>query len=293
MLEHVSRRSESSSVVIDIDVETEPGQWINERGAEALQGVVLVSAGTRLDAGDIAALAMTGHSTVNVFARPTVAVLASGDEIVEIAEQPQAHQIRNSNSYMLAALVASVGGNPQVLPVARDTKDALRPLLQRGLQSDMLIVTGGVSAGRYDLVKPVLRELGVDFHFERVRIQPGGPCAFGIFDRRPVFGLPGNPGSSYITFQLFAEYAIALLSGERDPILPLLTARLGADFRHRLGLTRFLPARLELDGQTLTHIRWQGSSDVPAIARANAFLVAEHDRECWQAGDLIRMLRKL
>jgi molybdopterin molybdotransferase len=246
-----------------------------------------------LDAGGIATLAMIGHSHIVVSARPTVAVLATGDEIVEVSEQPQAHQIRNSNSYMLRSLARACGGNPEILPIARDTHAALKPLLERGLASDMLIVSGGVSAGRYDLVKPVLRELGVEFQFERVRIQPGGPCAFGLFNGKPVFGLPGNPGSTYVTFRLFAEAALRVLGGETEPVLPLLSARFTADFHHKPGLTRFLPARLESDGESLTHIRWQGSSDVPALARANAFLVAEHDRETWRAGDTIRVLRKL
>jgi molybdopterin molybdotransferase len=168
----------------------------------------------------------------------------------------------------------------------------LLPLLQRGLEHDLLIVSGGVSAGKYDLVKPSLRELGVAFHFERVRVQPGQPTAFGIGNNKPVFGLPGNPGSTLITFQLFARPALELLGGLNEPLLPLLSARFEAPFRHKLGLTRFLPARLSADGQTLRHIPWQGSSDIPALARANVFLVADHDRESWQAADAIRVMEK-
>ncbi|HZS53812.1 MAG TPA: molybdopterin-binding protein, partial [Bryobacteraceae bacterium] len=201
-------------------------------------------------------------------------------------------QIRNSNSYMLAALVQAAGGEPEVLPVARDTRAALRPLLERGLGRDMLIVTGGVSAGKYDLVKPELRDLGVTFHFERVRVQPGQPTAFGTYSNKPVFGLPGNPGSTLVTFQLFARAALEILGGVDTPILPLLSAQFEAAFRHKLGLTRFLPARLGDDGQKLKHIPWQGSSDVPALARANVFLVADHDRESWDIGDSIRVMPK-
>jgi len=132
----------------------------------------------------------------------------------------------------------------------------------------------------------------VEFRFERVRVQPGQPTAFGIGNNKPVFGLPGNPGSTLITFQLFARPALELLGGLSDPLLPLLSARFETPFRHKLGLTRFLPARLSSDGQTLRHIPWQGSSDIPALARANAFLVADHDRENWQAGDVIRVMAK-
>ncbi|MGH9583598.1 MAG: molybdopterin molybdotransferase MoeA, partial [Bryobacteraceae bacterium] len=205
---------------------------------------------------------------------------------------PAPHQIRNSNASMLAALVRACGGTPAVLPVAHDTKDALRPLLERGLKHDLLVITGGVSAGKYDLVKPALRELGAEFHFERVRIQPGQPTAFGTAGGRPVFGLPGNPGSSLVTFQLFARPALEILGGQSEPLLPLLSARLEAPFRHKGSLTRFLPACLSGDGQHLRHIPWQGSSDVPALAKANAFLVADHDREVWNAGDTIRVMLK-
>ncbi|MGH9656583.1 MAG: molybdopterin molybdotransferase MoeA, partial [Bryobacteraceae bacterium] len=289
MVEHTERVSMAE---VRIDRPAEPGQFINNRGTEASRGAVLVAASVRLDASHIASLAMTGHASVSVFARPSVAILATGDEIVPVEETPAPHQIRNSNASMLAALVRASGGVPTVLPVAHDTRDALWPLLERGLTHDLLVVTGGVSAGKYDLVKPVLRELGTEFHFERVRIQPGQPTAFGTARGHPVFGLPGNPGSSLVTFQLFARPALEVLGGLSEPLLPLLSAQLEAPFRHRGGLTRFLPARLSEDGQHLRHISWQGSSDVPALAKANVFLVADHDRQTWEAGDTIRAMLK-
>ncbi len=288
MVEHVEREG----LQLKIDRSAEPGQFINERGAEASRGSVLIPKGVGIDASHIAALATTGHTSVHVFARPKVAILATGDEIVALDETPMAHQVRNSNSYMLASLARAAGGIPTILPIARDTTTALRPLLEEGLRHDLLIVSGGVSAGKYDLVKPTLRDLGTKFHFERVRVQPGQPTAFGVHDGKPVFGLPGNPGSSLITFHLFATPAIQLLGGHTEPLLPLLWAMFEAPFRHKPGLTRFLPARLSEDGQHLRHISWQGSSDVPALARANAFLVADHDRESWAVGDSIRVMLK-
>lgn len=294
MVENVTRlTSGDGGAKVKIDRTVDAGAWINERGSEAREGGVLIPRGTRLDAGHVATLAMTGKNAVNVIAKPKVAILATGDEIVAIDESPAPHQVRNSNSFMLAALVEACGGQPDILPIARDRQDLLRPLLRWGIEHDVLVVSGGVSAGRYDLVKPTLRELGAQFRFEGVRIQPGGPCAFCTVGTTPVFGLPGNPGSTYVTFQLFAQPALAVAGGESEPILPLLTARFAKPFKHRLGLTRFLPARLEDDGESLTHIPWQGSSDVPALARANAFLVANHDRETWDAGDTIRVMRKL
>jgi molybdopterin molybdotransferase len=293
MVERVLRVSDAAGMVsVKIDEHAEPGQFVNDRGTEAQGGSVLIPQGTQLDASHIAALAMTGHTSIRVVQRPSVAILATGDEILDLHEQPAPHQIRNSNSYMLAALVRASGGIAIVLAVARDTREALRLLLGQGLQHDLLLVTGGVSAGKYDLVKPVLRELGAEFQFERVRIQPGQPVAFGRVGRTPVFGLPGNPGSTLVTYQLFARAALQLLAGQADPVLPLLSARFEAPFRHKGGLTRFLPARLSADGQHLRHIPWQGSSDVPALAKANALLVADHDRQSWEIGDSIRVMLK-
>jgi len=288
MVEHITRLDNQ----VRIDQPAERGQFINQRGAEAVAGSELIPARTKIDASHIATLATMGQTSLPVFAKPRVAILATGDEIVSLNEQPAPHQIRNSNSYMLAALVRASGGEANILPVARDTKEALLPLLEEGLSHDLLIVTGGVSAGKYDLVKPALRELGVAFLFEKVRIQPGQPTAFGTANGKPVFGLPGNPGSSLITFLLFARPPLELLAGIQDVILPLLSARFEAPFRHKGGLTRFLPARLNADGQHLRHISWQGSSDIPALAKANCFLVAEHDRESWAVGDSIRVMLK-
>ena len=247
MIEHVTRDGNQ----VRIDRTAESGQFINEQGAEARDGSVLIADGTRLDASHIATLAMAGRTSVRVSARPSIAILSTGDEIVEVTETPAPHQVRNSNSYMLAALVNASGGRATVLPIARDTSEALAPLLERGFERGMLLISGGVSAGKYDLVKPSLRALGVQFHFERVRVQPGQPTAFGTLGGTPVFGLPGNPGSTLITFQLFARAALDLLSGVREPLLPLLSARFEAPFRHKAGLTRFLPARLSADGQQL------------------------------------------
>jgi molybdopterin molybdotransferase len=289
MVEHATRTGNQ----VRIEQSAEAGQFINRRGAEAAAGALLVDAHTKLDASHVAALAAAGWTLVPVFAKPRVAILATGDEIVALEDQPAPHQIRNSNSYMLAALVRASGGAPTILPVARDTTEGLLPLLKLGMGCDLLIVTGGVSAGKYDLVKPALRELGAEFRFERVRIQPGQPTAFGVANGKPLFGLPGNPGSSLITFQLFARPVLELLAGGRDPVLPLLSARFAAPFRHKGGLTRFLPAWLSEDGMHLRHISWQGSSDVPALAKANCFLVADHDRESWAVGDSIRVMLKL
>jgi molybdopterin molybdotransferase len=288
MVEHVQR----DGARVKIDQPASAGQFINRRGVEAQQGSVLIPAGTRLDASHIATLAMTGVTHVPVYRKPSVAILSTGDELVEIGATPAAHQIRNSNAYSLAALVEAAGGIPVIQSVARDTEHDLRAALERGLHHDLLLISGGVSAGKYDLVKPCLRDLGAQFFFERVRIQPGQPTAFGKAGAKFVFGLPGNPGSSMVTFQLFGGAALQLLTGQADPILPVFQAPFAAPFKHKPGLTRFLPAYLNNEG-LLTHIPWQGSSDIPALARANVFLIADAARESWNAGDFIRVMMKL
>jgi molybdopterin molybdotransferase len=288
MVETVTREGDK----VTLKDAAKPGQFINVQGAEARKGAVLIHAGTRLDASHVATLAMTGHPSVDVYPKPSVAILPTGDELVGVGDSPAPHQIRNSNAYALAALVQAAGGNPVILPVAPDTKEGLTALLEQGLQHDLLIVSGGVSAGKYDLVKPCLRDLGAEFFFERVRIQPGQPTAFGQARGKFVFGLPGNPGSSMVTFHVFGRAALELLSGQSEAPLRILYAVFQAPFSHKRGLTRFLPARLQENGRLL-HIPWQGSSDVPALAKANAFLIADADREQWNTGDSIRVMLKL
>jgi len=286
MVEHVGRNGE----YITADRAAETGQFINPQGAEARRGERLLAAGERLGFAQIALLATVGRADLRVYRQPRVAIVATGDEIVEVFEEPLGHQIRNSNAHSLAVQVRRAGGVPEILPVARDVYSSARELVERGLQHDLLLLSGGVSAGKYDIVEQVLGDLGAEFFFNRVLIQPGQPLVFGRAAGTFFFGLPGNPASTMVTFELFGRAALELLEGQSDPALPFLQARLITDFRHKPGLTRFLPARLSPDGAELAPIPWRGSGDVPALARANAFLVADADRESWRAGDLIRVL---
>jgi molybdopterin molybdotransferase len=288
MVEHVSREGD----YVRIDRKAAPGQFINPQAAEAAAGEVLLRAGTRLDHTAIAMLATVGVMDVEVFVRPRVAILPTGDEIVEAGETPLAHQIRNSNAYSLAAQVIRAGGVPVLLPVARDEYEHTRTLVERGLEEDLLLLSGGVSAGKYDIVERVLADLGAQFFFERVLIQPGQPLVFGQLGPKLFFGLPGNPASTIVTFELFARAALELLSGQCHAVLRTTAARLTRDFRHRAGLTRFLPAVVSDDGAQLTPVPWKGSSDVPALMRANAFLIAEPDHEEYKAGEVMRVLPK-
>ncbi|MGA2592877.1 MAG: gephyrin-like molybdotransferase Glp [Bryobacteraceae bacterium] len=288
MVEYVRR--DGSRLIVDQTAE--PGQFINPRGVEARAGEILLHPGRRLDFSHIAMLAAAGHERVSVYTAPRVAIVATGDEIVPVAQTPLDFQIRNSSVYSLAAQVTRAGGVPEILPVARDEERHTRELIERGLEADLLLLSGGVSAGKYDIVERVLAGLGAEFFFDRVLIQPGQPLVFGRARSKFFFGLPGNPSSTMVTFEIFARAALELLSGQDEAVLHMPFARLTQEFHHRTGLTRFLPAQLSADGAEVTPIPWHGSSDVPALTRANAFLVAEPGRAQWQQGDLIRVLSK-
>jgi molybdopterin molybdotransferase len=288
MLEYIRR--EGAHVVVDHAAV--PGQFINPKGCEARVGETLLHPGKRLDYADVAMLAATGREPVAVFAAPRVAIVATGDEIVPVSEAPRDFEIRNSNVYSLAAQVARAGGVPEILPVARDELGHTREMIERGLGADFLLLSGGVSAGKYDVVEPVLATLGAEFFFDRVLIQPGQPLVFGRARGKFFFGLPGNPLSTMVTFEIFARAALELLGGQEEVSLHMPLARVAQDFHHRVGLQRFLPARLSADGTDVTPVVWRGSSDVPSLTRANVFMVVDADRAEWRKGDLIRVLMK-
>jgi molybdopterin molybdotransferase len=288
MIEHTERAGDH----VQIGRELHSGDNFNARGAEARKGGLLVPEGCRVGFAEVAILAMVARESVSAYRRPHVAILPTGDELVDAATEPREFQIRDTNSWSLAAQVQRAGGVPERLPIARDNYESTRDLIVRGLAADLLLLSGGVSAGKYDIVERVLADLGARFFFDRVRIQPGQPLVFGRIGDKFFFGLPGNPASTMVTFELFVRAAIERLSGAAEAPLPLLRAALTRDFRHKTGLTRFLPARLSEDGANIAPESWHGSGDIPALARANAFLVADADREAWKAGDDIRVLRK-
>jgi len=288
MVEHTQRKGDR----VKIERGIQSGENFNPRGIEAHGGDVVLSAGVRIGFAEVALLATVGRTGVLVYRRPRVAIVSTGDEIVEAGETPGAHQIRNSNAASLAVQVCRAGGRPEILGVARDNYESTRAQVRHGLEADLLLLSGGVSAGKYDLVEKVLAEFGAEFFFDRVMIQPGQPLVFGKAQDKFFFGLPGNPGSTMITFETIARAGLERMQGLQEPALPMLRARLARPFRQKPGLTRFLPARLSADGATIEPGISHGSGDVAALARCNAFLVTEPDRAEWAAGDDIRALLK-
>ncbi len=240
---------------------------------------------------------------------------------MDFAATPGPYQIRNSNSVSLAAQVSLAGGEPIILGNAKDSLDDLRAKITTGLDSDMLIVSGGVSMGKYDLVEPVLMELGAETIFDAVAIRPGKPVVFTICKGKPVFGLPGNPVSAMVTFELFVRSAVNILSGTEPGSLPFIEAVLTQRLSEKPGLTHFLPAIMECgspaaaftasaapgleqrepgsrhpnpspppESPRVSPIPWQGSGDVVAMAHANCLLVVPPDRETIEAGERVQVL---
>jgi molybdopterin molybdotransferase len=212
--------------------------------------------------------------------------------VLPVEAKPEPFQIRNSNAHSLAAQVRRRGGEPVILPVAPDQPARTRELIEQGLQAELLLLSGGVSMGKYDVVEQVLQELGAEFFFTQVAIQPGKPLVFGRAGEKPVFGLPGNPISTMVTFEVFARIALDRLAGRPSSPLPFVQARLASDFQHKPVLTRFLPAVLSGDyGETTVDpVKWQGSGDLVAAAQANCYLVAAAGRASWKAGEWISIL---
>jgi molybdopterin molybdotransferase len=283
MIEH----TEPGADTVVVQQAVAPGENVVPRGSEARKGNEILRAGKRLGFAELALAAQFGHAEVAVFARPRVAILSTGDEIVPVDTAPGPFQIHNSNSFSLAAQVELVGGVPLRIGNAPDERGALRRKIEEGLTADALVLTGGVSAGKYDLVEGVLRELGAEFLFDAVAIRPGRPAVFGVCRGKPVFGLPGNPVSTMVTFELFGVPALDILSGAAPRPLPLLKAKLRDALRQKARLTHFLPAELtwEAGEAHVALLSWQGSGDIVALSRANCFLVVPESKLEWSAGE--------
>ncbi len=292
MVEYTSRNGDS----VEITRGVSEGENIVPPGSEAKRSERLLAPGMRLDYAAIAAAASVGKSQLLVYSRPTVAVLATGDEIVDVDVTPAAYQIRNSNTYSLAAQIRAAGGEPILLPTAPDEPERLRELIADGFGADLLLLSGGVSMGKYDLVEEVLADFEAEFIFTGAKIQPGKPIVFGRVpqgrDSKYFFGLPGNPISTMVTFDLFARVVLEALAGSTPRKLIFLRAKLKSDVTTKTGLKRFLPAIVsgEFEDAEIELVKWQGSGDLAAVSRANCYIVIPPDRIKFSAGDWIPVM---
>ena len=288
MIEH----TKPHAGVVEIERAAEAGQNVVPRGSEAKNGQLLLKPGARLGYPELAMLGQVGHVSVKIAKPPRVAILSTGDEVVEVWQEPGPLQIRNSNTVSLAAQVELAGGEPVPLPNAPDHMRDLRKRMERGLQENILVLSGGVSMGKYDLVEVVLREMGAQFVFDAVAIRPGKPAVFATCQGKFVFGLPGNPVSTMVTFELFVVPAIDMLSGAAPRPLALFKAKLAAPVKQKAALTHFLPASVDWSSgePVVKELPWQGSGDIVALAQANCFLVVPQEKLEWAAGEWVDVL---
>jgi len=277
---------------IGLERAAQAGDHIVSRGAEARAGALLVAQKTRLGYAEMALAAQAGATRLEVFSSPRLAILSTGDEVVDARAKPGPLQVRNSNGVSVEILARTAGAEPVQLGNAPDEKNALRKAIERGLKEDILVLSGGVSMGKYDLVEQVLADLGAQFHFTGVAIRPGRPTVFATCRDKLVFGLPGNPVSTMVTFELFVLPAIDLLGGAGARPLPVLGAKLATTVREKGTIVHFLPARIEWQGREarVTQLPWQGSGDIVALALANGFLIVGPDRPEIAPGEWVDIL---
>jgi molybdopterin molybdotransferase len=279
------------------------GQNIMRRATSMAAGDVVLRAGHMLRPIELGVLAEVGRTEVRVVPRPRVAVLATGNELVPPEVRPGAGHIRNSNSPMLVAAARAAGAESFDLGIARDQLDSMQAMIAKGLEADVLVLSGGVSAGVLDLVPSVLKSLGVEQVFHKISIKPGKPLWFGVLrrDRKDqdgergdtlVFGLPGNPVSSLVGFELFVRPALARLAG-REFAAAYVSARLTAAFTHRGDRPTYHPAELKTDAEqaVATPLHWKGSADLGTLSAANALLVFPTGDYTLAAGDEVRAMR--
>lgn len=261
---------------VEILEPTERGRFIVRKGSEIKNGAIVFKAGEVITENMIATLASFGYAKVKVAKRPRVGILGTGSEIVEIAKKPGRDQIRNSNSVMLDVLCRKFGAETKIFSITKDEISDLRSQISDAVKAtEILVITGGVSVGKYDLTKAVLIELGAEIFFDKVRLKPGKPAVFSRLGKTLVFGLPGNPVSAAVTFHLFVRKAILAVQGSASTDLKEGFAVLATDARAARERDTYLPSRLETNklGQiTAQPLKWQGSSDFIGYAHADSLI---------------------
>ena len=269
------------------------GRNIVQQGAEVKKGKLIRSKGERMNERMIATLAAFGYDHVSVARRPRVTIFTTGSEVVEINETPGRDQIRNSNSAMLQALVETVAGQVMLLPTAPDDLDGIKQVIQNAASaSDLVVITGGVSVGKYDLTKRAMRELGAEIFFEQVRLKPGKPAVFARLGNALLFGLPGNPVSAAVTFYLFVRKALLLMQAASETDLPKATAIADGTFKATPQRDSYIPAKRQYGGDgvlTVTAVKWIGSSDFIGFGKSDA-LAFVPGGEVRERGDVVEIL---
>lgn len=267
------------------------GEHIRKAGEDVKKGEGVMSAGDLIHPAEIGMLASLGRSFVAVYQKATVAILCTGEELVDVDGDLDGIKIISSNSYSLAAQVKDCGAIPIQLGIARDRKDEVKEKLLQGIRADMLISSAGVSVGDYDFVKDALKELGVEMVFWRVAMKPGMPLAFGTIQGKPVFGLPGNPVSSMVSFEQFVRPSLLKMMGHRRLFRPVIEAILKEDIHKTPGRRHFVRAFVssEKDHYFVTPTGAQGSGILKSMVRANGLVIIPEDQEMVRAGEKVKV----
>ncbi|HEX8459199.1 MAG TPA: gephyrin-like molybdotransferase Glp [Pyrinomonadaceae bacterium] len=290
----VTRETEDGRFV-EIERASAPAQFITRRATEVTRGSIVLRAGETINAASMAALASFGYARVLCGARPRVSVVATGSELVDVAAAPGADKIRDSNTYSLLAYAEAAGAFAAHAPFAADDAELLQRLIaEQAARADVLVLSGGVSMGVYDFTKTALRALGAEIFFERVSLRPGKPTVFARLGRTLVFGLPGNPVSVSVTFNLFARTAIRAMQGASEAVLKEEQAVLGRQLKGASERASYLPAQLRTDDMgrlAAEPLRWGGSSDFVAFTRADALVIIEAGSKTIEAGAIVRVVR--
>ncbi|MCX5904972.1 MAG: molybdopterin molybdotransferase MoeA [Proteobacteria bacterium] len=275
--------------VVEIFQECPRGSHIRRAGEDLSSGDSVVTGGTLLGPAHIGVLASIKKSQVTVYQRPRVAIISTGDELVDVDEELFAGKIVSSNSYSLQALVLDSGAIPMSLGIARDTREALREKFAAALHADMIISSGGVSVGDYDFVKDVMQDLGAEMKFWKVAMRPGNPLAFGVINGKPAFGLPGNPVSVMVSFEQFVRPSIRKMSGHQKLFRPVIEATAQENVETRQGRQYFIRCmvRKTAAGYVATTTGEQGSGMLMSMAKATGLMMVPADREGVKAGDKV------
>jgi len=284
--------TERDGDTVRVRVAAQPGAHVRARASDLAAGTPLLRRATRLGPGEIGLLASQGYSAVSVHRAPTVAIVSTGDELRDVSDPPSPGTIVNSNAYALAAQVLDAGGVPWILPNAPDRLDAIARTLREALAADIVVTCGGVSVGEYDLVHDALREVGVEQAFWKVAMKPGKPLSFGIAGAVPVVGLPGNPVSAMVTFELFVRPGIRRMLGDPAPYRSSARVELADSHRRSAGRIELARATLERSGDRLIarmH-RLQGSGSLPSMVDVDALLILPADQERFEAGERLSAL---
>jgi molybdopterin molybdotransferase len=278
---------------VEILESVKPGQFITLRASEVVAGELVTPPGKEIGPAELAVLASFGYANVEVGKRPRVAVLSTGSELVDVSTKPTAAQIRNSNSYTIAAYAQRAGATVDLLGTVQDTPDATRSaLLEASRDRDIVITSGGVSMGDFDLVKAALKEIAAEIFFDKVIIRPGKPIVFAKLGKTFFFGLPGNPVSTSVTFNVFVRPAIRKMQGESSPATRTVMAKLSTPIKDASSRRSYLPGRLLIEeGKALVEsLKWGGSSDLVAFMRANALIIVGEEVHEIAAGEEVEVM---